>query len=207
METNMPLWEFIGWAGSVLVIVSLMVPSIRRFRVLNLLGSFIATVYNIYFGIWPYAAMNGVIVIIDAYWLWRLTRDDGERGYSVLDVDAGESLVARFLDRHAAAIAEAFPRFDRAALPSARAFLLMHEDEVIGLFALRPEGDTGHILIDYVTERFRDLTPGAFLYGNASLFEGLAVNSVAVPLRDAADPVYFAKQGFADRGDLLVRGV
>lgn len=205
----MPLWEFIGWAGSALVIISLIVPSIRRFRVLNLVGSLIATIYNIYFGIWPYAAMNGAIVLIDAYWLWRLTRDndDEERGYTVLEVGAGEALLARFLDRHAAAITKAFPRFEREALSDARVFLTLHEDEVIGLFALQPEGDVGRILIDFVTERFRDLTPGAYLYNQAELFTGLAVKSVAVALRDATDPVYFVKQGFTDRGDQLVRAV
>ncbi|WP_300048158.1 hypothetical protein [Trueperella sp.] len=208
MESNMPLWEFIGWAGSVLVIVSLMVPSIRRFRVLNLAGSLIATIYNIYFGIWPYAAMNGVIVLIDAYWLWRLTRDrDEERGYCVLEVDAAAALPARFLDRHLPAITKAFPHFDREALSGAHVFLTLHEDEVIGLFALSADGDTGHILIDYVTERFRDLTPGTFLYNNAELFARLTLTSVTLPVRDAADPMYFAKQGFTTRGDLLVREV
>ncbi|MCI7551364.1 MAG: hypothetical protein PUK40_07770 [Actinomycetaceae bacterium] len=71
----MPIWEIIGWAGSILVVVSLMVPSVRRFRILNLTGSALATAYNLYFGIWPYAAMNGAIVLINVYWLWRLGRE------------------------------------------------------------------------------------------------------------------------------------
>ena len=73
----MPWWEIIGWTGSALVVISLIVPSIRRFRTLNFAGSLIATVYNVVFGIWPYAAMNAVIAIIDAYWLYRLS--SGER--------------------------------------------------------------------------------------------------------------------------------
>ena len=60
----MPWWEVIGWTGSVLVVVSLVVASVRRFRRLNLAGSLIATVYNVAFGIWPYAAMNAVITLI-----------------------------------------------------------------------------------------------------------------------------------------------
>lgn len=85
-------WEIIGWTGSVLVVVSLMIPSVRRFRILNLTGSLIATIYNIYFGIWPYAAMNGVIVGIDAYWLIRLSqrKTTPPRGYAVVNAQASD---------------------------------------------------------------------------------------------------------------------
>ena len=204
----MPLWEFIGWAGSVFVIVSLMVPSVRRFRVLNLLGSFIATVYNIYFGIWPYAAMNGVIVAIDAYWLWRLTREvNTERGYAVVETDPNGALVSRFVERHEESISKAFPEFSPEQLADARAFFIMHDDEVVGLFGIRPEESTGHIVIDFVTERFRDFTPGTFLYNNEQIFTELGVTALALPMRAATDPVYFAKQGFVDQGEMLVRTV
>lgn len=59
----MPWWEIFGWAGSVLVVLSLMLPGLRKFRFLNLIGSSIATIYNVFFEIWPYAAMNGAIVL------------------------------------------------------------------------------------------------------------------------------------------------
>lgn len=204
----MNTWEIIGWAGSVLVIVSLMVPSVRRFRVLNLAGSFIATVYNIYFGIWPYAAMNGVIVAIDAYWLWRLSREgDEERGYSVVEARGDDAVVVRFLDRHASAIAKSFPSFRRESLPEARALLIMHEEEIIGLFGMRVDGGIGHIVLDFVTERFRDFTPGAFLYNNKEIFAGMGVKKLELTMGQTTDPVYFAKQGFVDEGELLYRAI
>ncbi len=199
----MPWWEIVGWAGSVLVVVSLMVPSVRRFRVLNLAGSLIATVYNVVFGIWPYAAMNAVIAIIDIYWLLKL-RSDRARHYRICPVEPGCGLVADFLDRHGEGIREAYPQFDAAVPGGAQAFLTLFEDEVIGLFIFDVEDGDGVVLIDYVTQRFRDLKPGRTLYADPAI-RTRGVGRLVVDPAVMADPAYFVKQGFAEEAGLLVR--
>jgi len=70
-------WWFqaIGWVGSALVVFSLTQSHIRRLRWLNLIGSIISTVWNIVAGIWPFAAMNLAICIINIYWLMKLHRE------------------------------------------------------------------------------------------------------------------------------------
>ncbi len=71
----MNVWlEVIGWVGSGLVVWSLMQARVLRFRWMNLAGSAVAAGYNAWVGIWPFAVMNGVIAIIDVYWLLRLKR-------------------------------------------------------------------------------------------------------------------------------------
>lgn len=70
--------EAFGWFGSALVILSLVLADQRQFRLWNLIGSFIATAYNIVLGIWPAVAMNGLIVMIDLYWLLRLHGENRE---------------------------------------------------------------------------------------------------------------------------------
>lgn len=204
----MPWWEIIGWTGSALVVVSLVVPSVRRFRRLNLAGSLIATVYNIVFGIWPYAAMNAAITLIDAYWLLRLRRA-GERRYAVCAVDPRSELVSRFLARHGADIATGFPSLagrglDGAALAGSTVYLTLCDDEVVGLFAMVVEDGEGRILVDYVTDRFRDLRPGRTLYADPALAATGARRLVVDPT-GVGDPAYFAAMGFERRGELLVR--
>lgn len=199
----MSMWEIFGWAGSVLVVVSLMIPSVRRFRTLNLIGSLIATIYNAYFGIWPYAAMNAAIVIINIYWLWRLSQEgDEQRGYSVVSARADDALVDRFLNRHESAIASSYPTFARESLAGARNHLVMHEEEVIGLFSVR---DDGRVVLDFVTDRFRDFTPGSFVYSNKHLFDG--ITALEMPVSATTDLAYFNKQGFEQKGDVLVKAV
>ena len=53
--------------------LSLAQARVYRFRVLNFAGAALGTMYNALLGIWPFAAMNAVITVIDAYWLVRLT--------------------------------------------------------------------------------------------------------------------------------------
>ena len=43
--------EVVGWLGSVLVVLSLTLAGVWRFRVLNLVGAVIATGYNAVLGI------------------------------------------------------------------------------------------------------------------------------------------------------------
>ena len=197
----MPWWEIIGWTGSALVVISLIVPSIRRFRTLNLAGSLIATVYNVVFGIWPYAAMNAVIAIIDAYWLYRLR--SGGREYRFVPAEADSPLVRDFLEVHAAGIEEAFPGFSHSDLSTAGAHLMMCADEIAGVFVHVNNGDEGRVLLDYVTDRHRDLTPGRALYSD----EGVR-RAVPAALRLArsatSDPAYFERMGFIAEGDDLL---
>jgi len=66
--------EIVGWIGSGLVVISLVVANQRTFRSLNLTGSLIATAYNMILGVWPAVGMNATIALIDLYWLLRLRR-------------------------------------------------------------------------------------------------------------------------------------
>ncbi|MDO4888664.1 MAG: hypothetical protein Q3979_08205 [Actinomycetaceae bacterium] len=71
MDTRTIL-EIIGWTGSGLVVLSLVVANQRTFRWLNFAGAFIVTTYNLILGVWPAVGMNAVIALIDLYWLMRL---------------------------------------------------------------------------------------------------------------------------------------
>ena len=218
---NIPWWEIFGWAGSVLVVVSLMVPSVRRFRRLNAAGSFIATVYNAVFGIWPYFAMNAVITVIDLYWLARLRRDKNEatgqsteaggdgagRRYSVASVKPSDPIAQIFLNRHADEIAKTFPAAGAQGLAGLEdVVMIMHRDELIGALGLRGAADgRGEILFDWVTDRFRDYTPGSFVYSNRELFGSLGVKELSIASSNTTDRDYFMKQGFSENGSQLTR--
>lgn len=206
---QMNWWEVFGWAGSILVVVSLMIPSVRRFRILNLTGSLIATIYNMYFEIWPYAVMNGAIVLINIYWLYRLSREGktADRGYSTVHVSGDDDIVTRFLSRHRHDISTNFPAFTAENLVGTHVRLILHEDEVIGIFAVRADGDAGSLVIDFVTERFRDFGPGAYIYSAESIFDEMSVSEIAIAQAHATDHGYFLKQGFTASGELLVRSV
>jgi hypothetical protein len=64
--------EVVGWAGSLLLIVSLLQSNIMWLRLLNLTASVLLVYYNSVLGIGPMIAMNLAVVIINAWQISRL---------------------------------------------------------------------------------------------------------------------------------------
>ena len=62
-------YEIIGYIASALVAVSLMMSSILKLRVINLVGAALFTAYGLLIGAYPVAVMNLFIVLIDLYYL------------------------------------------------------------------------------------------------------------------------------------------
>lgn len=67
----MELFDVIGYAGTVLVIVSFLCQSIIKLRILNAVGAFFVTVYAISSHAWPVALLDGFIVVINVFQLFR----------------------------------------------------------------------------------------------------------------------------------------
>lgn len=204
--------EILGWAGSLLVVASLMVPSVKKFRWMNLAGALLATGYNIIFNIWPYAAMNGIISVIDIYWLRRLYResselvvagatDDTPKTYTLVDCSAEPQILQFFLTRHRNDIVNYFPNFDCTQPISGSSpihtLLLLREDEIIGSLIIRDKhSTTGEISLDYVTDKYRDFSPAKFLYQQSGIFQKFGYQNLEINAADATDLRHFEQIGF-----------
>lgn len=202
-------WQIVGWGGSALVVLSLMQARVLRFRWLNLVGSVLATAYNAVFGIWPFVAMNGVIAVINVYWLRRLVSErHDEAVYAVVELAPDDAYLAHVMSVHATDIA----RFGSAA-PSSDAgggrlaFLVVRGDETVGVVLVSDLGDgVGHVDLDWVTPRFRDFTPGEFVYRQSGVFAARGFRRlVAAGGPEQSD--YLTRVGFAATPDGWVREV
>lgn len=206
MSTRVIL-EIFGWIGSGLIVLSLAQARVWRFRVMNFIGAVIATVYNGLLSIWPFAAMNLIISVIDAYWIVKLHRErqPDSHAYDLLEVDHDDAYLQHFLTTHAADTKKFFPDFDPRAT-SASSVLVVRGDETVGVVSIADIRDgTADISLDYVTERFRDFTPGTFVYQDSGIFERLGVTRVKAPA--SAGEAYLRKMGFRDSGGAWVRDV
>jgi len=63
------IYEIIGYTASALVAISLMMSSIVKLRVINLIGAALFTLYGLLIGAYPVAVLNFSIVLIDLYYL------------------------------------------------------------------------------------------------------------------------------------------
>ena len=68
----MTVLDYIGWAGVVLLIVSLLQSRMMRLRVLNLISCVILVGYNAALGVWPMVGMNAAVAVIDLWFIVRL---------------------------------------------------------------------------------------------------------------------------------------
>lgn len=72
MPVHPAIVEAMGYLASGLVVASLAMTSVRRLRVLSLLGSATYAVYGTLISAWPVVAANGVIVLLN---VWNLRRE------------------------------------------------------------------------------------------------------------------------------------
>ena len=208
-----PWLEAAGWLGSALVVLSLTQARVLRFRWLNLVGSLVATTYNTILGIWPFVAMNAAISLINVYWLWRLNRERHDAAvYEVVEVTPDDAYLLHVLRTHAADIASVEPEFEAVPRPGEErsAFLVQRGDETVGVVEVRDAGDgVGVVELDWVTKRFRDFTPGEFVYRRSGIFAAKGFSRVVVPRAGHGQLAYLRGVGFRpqDTGTAWVREV
>ena len=197
--------EVVGWAGSALLVWSLLQTAILRLRLLNLVGCLILIGYNGALHVWPMVGLNVVLTVINTVHLYRLltTRHD-EREYAVVRVGADDEFLAHTMRVHGADIARFNPGFRwDASAPDRAVFLVARGDEVVGVMVVHLLGDgTANVELDYVTRRYRDLTPGEFVYRRSGLLAELGIRQVTTPPGMVAP--YYDRLGFRRDGDAYV---
>ncbi|GIJ42116.1 hypothetical protein Vwe01_54410 [Micromonospora andamanensis] len=196
--------ELVGWAGSALLVWSLLQTRILRLRALNLVGCAVLIGYNATIPVWPMVGLNVVLAVINIWYLRRLltTRHD-EQTYQVVEVGADDAFLAHTLRVHAADIARFNPGFRPDRMAGRSAFLVVRADEVVGVVLVRDVGDgVAQVDLDYVTPPFRDFTPGEFVYRRSSLFTDRGFRQVVSPPGMIAP--YYHRLGFRRAGESYV---
>jgi len=202
--------DVIGWVGSAILVLSLAQTRVLRFRVLNLIASVLLVVFNAAVGVWPMVAVNAVIAGLNIVVLVRLTRARHDhRAYEVVPIGTDQAYLAYLLNRHAKDIARFNPQLGadvrQVTARSDLAFLTLNEGETVGFVLARRTGRPGEaqVLLDYVLPRFRDFTPGEFVFRPDGPFPGLGVHRVLAPDGMQEATAYLAAVGFRPTPDGL----
>jgi hypothetical protein len=197
--------DVIGWVGSGLLVWSLLQARVLRLRAINLVGSLVLIGYNGALRVWPMVGLNVTLALINVWYLRRLlARRHDAAAYEVVEVGTDDEFLAHMLRVHAADIARFNPGFrppvGAGGGAGRHAFLVLLSDEVVGVVLVRDAGDgVAQVELDYVTRRFRDFTPGEFVYRRSHLFTSRGFRRVVTP-PGMVSP-YYPRLGLRPTGD------
>ena len=68
------LIELFGYLGSFLVLISFLMTSVVKLRVINTIGSLIFMTYAVIIKSYPTAVMNFCLVLINLHYLWKMSK-------------------------------------------------------------------------------------------------------------------------------------
>lgn len=199
MDRQMIL-ELVGYAASLLVLVSLLMSSAVKLRVINGIGSLIFAVYAVLIRSYPTAVMNFCLVGIDAYFLVKLLRNQALLHFTY--ADAQERSVEWFLSYYRDDIARYFPEFDAAVHADDTVCLVFAGGTIAGLLLGTREGDTLRVRLDYAAPQYRDCSVGACVYDRLAR-DG--VKALTAAPCDARHARYLRKMGFTGQAGGLVK--
>lgn len=189
--------DLVGWCGSALLVVSLMQARVLRFRVLNLVACVVLTGFNAALEIWPMVAMNVVLCAINLWHIRSLlgTRHD-DASYEVLEVGPDDEYLRHVLRVHGPDILRFQPDFVwNGAARGRLAFLVQRGDETVGVVLVRDDGDgVAQVLLDYVTPRYRDFSPGEFVWRQSTVLRERGFHRVVTPRHMVG--AYYGRLGF-----------
>lgn len=66
--------ELFGYLGTALVLMSMMMTSLTKLRIVNMAGSVVSMLYAVLVNTWPVVLLNAGMILINALQLLRLAR-------------------------------------------------------------------------------------------------------------------------------------
>ena len=190
------IYEIIGYVGSALVLLSFMMVSVYKLRVVNMIGSLVCVVYGVLIGAYPTVVMNLALVCINIYYLCKMRSTS--RNYDLVKVSGDEGLTKHMIDLYTDDIAKNFPGISMDFSETNCGFVVCHKGTPAGLLLGVLKDHVLDIKLDYSTPEYRDFSIGTFLMNNLAT-EG--IDKLIYSGSDENHKVYLSKMGFVPKTD------
>ncbi len=195
MDLN--ILEYIGFAASIIIALSMTMNSILRFRWINLMGAITFSTYGFLIGALPVGLLNGFIVVVDLYYLASIY--GAKHYFETLEVRGDNKYLLRFLEFHQKDIRRFFPNFVYKPEMNTMSFFVLRNMAVAGLvLAHRRENGELRVGLDYVVPEYRDYKNGKFVYDD--LKNSLTKSGITRIVAEANSPKhikYLKRLGFS----------
>ncbi|MBR5467850.1 MAG: YgjV family protein [Firmicutes bacterium] len=194
--------EIFGYIGSVLVVVSMLMSSVVKLRVINTVGSIVSGIYALIVGALPLVLMNACLIIINLYNLFKLLKTQKE--YDIVKAKADDSSAEYFINRYARDIKSYFPDYKENKAACDTVYFVYCNGTPAGLL-LGKELENGivDVVMDYTTPAYRDCTAGEFLY---SKLPENGVKMLKYSQKESKTHVeYMTKMGFVKENGVYIK--
>ena len=226
MDTS-TLLELFGYLGSLVVIVSMLMTSVFKLRVINTIGSLMFSAYALMIHSYPTMVMNLFLAGINIWHLMKLR--DTHRQYDLVEVTPQDEFLKYLIDTFQGDILKFFPDFTPERIKGCCGYVILCQSSPAGLFLAEAPGggnadapvgnadapgggnaDTSgcksndepagvlDVVLDYTTPTYRDCSVGRYLY--RTLTNKGYSRLVAEPDSDAHRK-YLEKMGFRKGND------
>lgn len=193
MDTNMVI-EMVGYFASLLVLVSFLMSSVIKLRIVNSVGSFIFAVYAVIIHSYPTALMNFCLVGINLYYLRKLMKST--RQYAVTSEEPGNASLQYFLNYYKEDILKFFPDYSSGKKEVDAAYVVWHNAVPAGVTLGQEHKDGSfEIAVDYTTPQYRDCSVGKYLYAQMA---AQGISNLSFPDAPGGHVDYLRKMGFVE---------
>ena len=155
--------DWIGYLASAFLAISLIVSNSFKFRVFSSLGCLTFIVYGFLVNAFPVMLANGILLVINVYQLWKLTRIEEE--FLFVPILPENRIVQKFLNYYKDDIKSYFPEFafDKV-VPNQVSYVVLRDIAIANMFvAVVNENGDAIMKVNYTVPQYRDYKVTKFI--------------------------------------------
>lgn len=185
--------QIFGYIASVLVAVSLMMSSIVKLRIINLIGAACFSTYGFLIGAYPVFVLNGFIALIDIYYLIQIL--GAKEYFHVLEVKTNADYLQYFLKFYNDDIKKFIPTFNYQPNENYHAMFVLRDTIPAGLVISEYlDDDIIYLKLDYAIPGYRDFKMGKYVFNE--IFKSKKVKKIYSDPGNEKHQKYLRKMGF-----------
>ncbi len=159
------LAEWMGYAASFFLILSLLVTNSLKFRWLNAAGCMFFIIYGAMLNAIPVLLTNSILLAINIYYLASIYRYSEK--FDLLHFRAEDLIAHKFIDYYQKGIHDYFPHFKQAQITNDKCinFFVLRDMVIANIFsATITNNGEAEVHINFTVEKFRDYKVGRYIF-------------------------------------------
>lgn len=156
--------EIFGYISSAIVVFSLTRTSVKKLWIINGIGAIGFIIYAVIIQSYPTALMNFGALIIDIVQLYRLHHVHDS--FETVEATPGSAYYDWFIKKHEEELKAYDP--EEKYKTAQHSLFFVRNNEVAGVLAYNVSDGSAEIVLDYVTDKFRDCRIGRYFFGETN---------------------------------------